>query len=141
MEGSRVVQIVLGDFVKVRQDRHMLSDASAVRNFHLVPLFSGIVNLLLAIFVLSVSPKRRLNRIYFGLGFSLAWWNLGMFLFCSSLQTAAVALIQVRGMSAVSVFLPAFLYHFAVETTETGSRFWKVRAAYLTSALFCGLNF
>jgi signal transduction histidine kinase/CheY-like chemotaxis protein len=109
-------------------------------HFHLIPLFAGILNLLLAAFVIAINPRRRLNQVYLVIGLELACWNLGAFSL-SHVATAAGALYRARLTMVGVIFLPTTFYHFARETAGVRQGRWKVRAAYFVSAVFFALDF
>ena len=109
-------------------------------NFHLVPLFSGILNLLLAVFVVSINPRRRLNQIFLLLGVGLAWWNFGAFQL-SQVHDASDALARVRLTLVGIVFLPVAAFHFAVESTRATNAQIKLIVLYSAAAVFLAFNF
>lgn len=85
--------------------------------FHLVPLFSAIINLLLGSLVIATNPKRRLNQLFFGLGVVLAWWNAAAY-FHANTHTVENSLKLFR-IGAIGVaLLPAALYHLVLEATD-----------------------
>jgi|GEM_PF-3968317 Signal transduction histidine kinase len=108
-------------------------------HFHLIPLFAGIINVLLALFVVVVSPRRRLNRIFLGLGLGLAFWNLGAFSL-SHVGNAEDALVLARLTMVGVIILPAMFYHFVVEAAGIPRTGGKVRAAYAGAAVFLVFN-
>lgn len=111
-----------------------------IHKFYLISLFSGIVNLLLAAFVLSINPTRRLNRMFFVMGFGLAWWNFGSYAQAGS-QNPIQTLFIVRLMLLGIIFLPAVFYHFSVETTGQKNRKVSIALAYVVSVVFAALSF
>ena len=104
-------------------------------NFHLVPLFSGIINLLLAVFVVSINPRRRLNQIFLLLGVGLAWWNFGAYQL-SQVHDATEALARVRLVLVGIVFLPAAAYHFALESSGLTYNRYRLAYTYFVAAIF-----
>ncbi len=108
-------------------------------HFHLIPFFAGIINILLALFVVAVNPRRRLNRIFLGLGLGLAFWNLGAFSL-SHVDNADDALVLARLTMVGVIFLPAMFYHFVVEAAGIPRTSGKVRAAYAGAVVFLVLD-
>jgi signal transduction histidine kinase/CheY-like chemotaxis protein len=106
----------------------------------LIPLFAGIVNLLLAILIISINPRRRLNQIFLMLGIALAWWNFGAFSL-AHVDNAPDALFRARLLMMGVIFLPPLWYHFALETAGIRNRRRTVLAAYLGSVVFLALDF
>lgn len=110
------------------------------RYFYLVPLFSGAINLLLAIFVVGINPKRRLNQIFFLTGFGLAWWNFGTF-WLSKIREADPALHLLKTVFIAVILFPPIFLHFAIERAQaTGSRLILV-AAYLIAFVFLAADY
>lgn len=78
-----------------------------------IPFVGCIVNVLLAIFVLSQDFRRNVNRVYFLCGIVIAGWNFGMFqLFLVS--DHASALFWVRFIHFWLVFGPPLLVHLSL---------------------------
>jgi signal transduction histidine kinase/DNA-binding NarL/FixJ family response regulator len=106
--------------------------------FHLVPLFSAIVNCALGILAFSTNPRRRLNQIFLILGFGLAWWNFAAYLHASTQDIeSSLRLYRIGGFGVA--LLPAAIFHMAVEISGR-KRFQRyIVLAYLFSLLFCAL--
>jgi CheY-like chemotaxis protein len=108
--------------------------------FYLVPLFAGVINLTLALFVLFINPRRRLNRVYCALGLGVAWWNLGVHII-STVDSPATALVVGKGIIMGVVLLPPLLYHFAVEVTGAKNNARTLIFLYCVALVFIGLNY
>src|SRR5688500_9571418 len=102
-------------------------------SFQLVSLFAGIVNLLIAAFVLFINPKRRLNRVYLAVGLALACWNLSGYILTLT-ETIGSATLAIKAMLMGAIFIPAAFFHLAAETTASMKQHSaSVRILYVTA--------
>ena len=107
--------------------------------FHLVALFAGTTNLLLALFVGFINPRRRLNQIFILIGLGIAGWNFaGVSL--SNVGSAADALFRSRLAMLGVILLPASFYHLAIEATGIRQRRWILVASYIATVMFLALD-
>lgn len=108
-------------------------------NFSLIPVFSGIINLLLALFVVSINPKRRLNQVFLGLGLCLAGWNFGA-ASLAHVHDPDIAAFRIRLMLVAVIFLPAFFYRFAVEVADRHPSRWQAWTPFVIALVLVGLS-
>lgn len=77
------------------------------------PLIGSIVNLLLAIFVLSRNTKSSVNRVYFLVGVCISVWNFGSFSLFGA-TSASSALFWARFLQFGLIFGTVLLFHLSL---------------------------
>ncbi len=110
-----------------------------VIHFYLFPLFAGIVNPLLGIYVWLTNPRRRLNQVFGLWTLGLGIWNLGaFFLFIVESHNEAVpwAKFTLGGV----IIICTFGYHLAVLITREKRAGKKLIFFYASSFLFLILD-
>ena len=79
----------------------------------LIPFFGCIVNLFLALFVLTRNNRSAPNRVYFFLGLTIANWNLGQY-FLFVVRDAPTALFWVRELHFGLCFGIVLFFHLSL---------------------------
>lgn len=94
----------------------------------------------LAVHVLTAGPRRVLNRAFAGFALCLAgYYAAGFFLFPGIGGGEAQALLAMRLRWAVTVFIPAFYFHFTYFYLPAAFRSrlrWLITGSYLVSLVF-----
>ena len=101
----------------------------------ILTLISGILTLLLGLFVLGKNRKLRLNQVFFFFALSCTIWLLGSFMMLKS-KTDEEAIFWDRIVYIGVVFIPTLSYHISLLFTKTRNRKYLLFAGYFLSSLF-----
>ena len=108
--------------------------------FPLSALINGILSLCFAVYVLIINSKRRVNRVFSFLAFTVAFWNIPYFIWLIS-DNSFEALFWVRIVMMGPIFIPAAFFHFVVVLLKIEERKNKeVLFAYILSIFFALIN-
>lgn len=100
-----------------------------------------VINAALAVFAIRANPRRRLNRVFAAMSLSIALWGADL-VFLHLAPDAETAGRWVGFARIGFLFIPAAIWHFAVELTGRRGRVWSslVVGAYALSAMFALLS-
>ena len=101
----------------------------------ILTLISGILTLLLGLFVLGKNRKLRLNQVFFFFALSCTIWLLGSSMMLKS-KTDEEAIFWDRIVYIGVVFIPTLSYHISLLFTKTRNRKYLLFAGYFLSSLF-----
>lgn len=105
----------------------------------ILPLLSGILVLLLGIFVISKNTKSKVHRIFLLQTISISVWLFGTFMMFIS-RTDEQAVFWDRFIYMGVSFIPAFMYHFSLVWAEKkGQRKW-LGLSYILAFIFLILS-
>jgi signal transduction histidine kinase len=103
-------------------------------HFLLIPLFAAIVNLALAVFVITRDIRLRINQVFFAWGVALGAWNIGAF-YLFQVTSPEAALIWARITHMGVIFMPAIFFHLSVLLTRFRAN-RLITAIYAATLLF-----
>lgn len=109
-----------------------------IQFFQLISIGAAILNLLLAVFLLTRQFRSSVNRTYFLWGASIALWNIGVF-FMFRVSDEAAAVFWARVLHMGVIFLPVSLFHLALLVAQIRVGKW-IHAFYGLQMLFAILN-
>ena len=89
--------------------------------FALAPLFAGIVNLVLAVFVFTLRPRTLAKRVFLFCGIAIAVWNLGAFGMMVT-DSPGFAVFLTRALHMGVIFLPPLFFHLGVAVARANAR-------------------